>query len=322
MRTISAITLSLVAIAAAACGTPAPSAAPTTGPTASQSPTALTTPPSTTDAPMTPAPTPGGTTAPLGFYLRASYSQALPPINTFNWLPPVTISDGIAIDGNVAVPAIYPGPLLIVPFSRTITEAGMDAVAAEAERLGLTSGETDFTGDTAMPGSQTANLVLTIDGTTYDMVGNPDAVPPCQGDECNDMAGTPAAFSAFWQEIQQLDPWLADELGPVEDYTPDRVAMLLYPPQPGEDIVPQQVEWPLAPFSQLGVPYPGVEGSQCVTISGDGLGTSLEFLIDANEITVFVDSEGDARQAKAVVVVPGATSPCPDGATDLPLPAY
>jgi hypothetical protein len=135
------------------------------------------------------------------------------------------------------------------------------------------------------------------------------------------VAGTAPAFSAFWQEITQLDPWLADELGPLEDYNPERVAVLLYPPQPAEGIVPEQVEWPLAPFSQVGVAYPGLEGAQCMTISGDDLTTSLQFLVDANEITIFVDGTGDARQAKAVVVVPGAPSPCPDEATDLPLPA-
>lgn len=320
MRTISAITLTLVALVAVACGTPASSAAPTGAPVVTPSAGTPTSPPAT-DTPSTPGPTVAVTTEPAGFYLRGSYSQALPPIHTFNWLPPVTISDGIAIDGNVAVPAIFPGPLLIIPFSRTITEAGTDAIAAEAERLGLTSGETDFTGDTAMPGSQTAHLVLTIDVTTYELIGNPDAVPACQGDECNAMAGTPAAFSAFWQEIQQLDTWLADELGPTEDYAPERVAVLLYPPQPAEGIVPEQVEWPLAPFSQIGVPFPAAEGAQCVTVSGDDLTTALQFLVDSNEITIFVDSEGEARQAKAVVVVPGATSPCPDEAADLPLAA-
>ena len=318
MRKISAVTLALVALVAVACNTPASTAAPSQAASVPPTPAGQTSPPST-DLPSTPAHTPGTTAAPAGFYLRAFYSQALPPIHTFNWLPPVTISDGIAIDGNVAVPAIFPGPLLIVPFSRTITEAGTDAIAAEADRLGLTGGETDFTGGTSMPGSETAHLVMTIDGTTYELFGAPDAVPACEGDECNDVAGTAPAFSAFWQEIQQLDSWLADELGPVADYTPERVAMLLYPPQPADGIVPEQVEWPLAPFSQLGVPYPAAEGAQCVTISGDDLETSLSVVLKANEITIFVDSTGDGRQAKAVVVVPGAPSPCPDEAIDLPL---
>ena len=263
---------------------------------------------------------PGPARAPVGFYLRAEYSQALPPINTFNWLPVLTISDGVAIDGNVAVPAIYPGPLLITPFARTITQAGTDAIAAEAARLGLLSGETDFTGGGAMPGSRTGTLSMVIDGVTYELFGNPDAATPCSGDECNDMAGTPEAFAAFWQEIQQLDQWLADDLGPLGDYTPERVAVLLFPPQPGEGIVPEQQTWPLAaPFSETGVAYPGVEGARCVTLSGDDLATALPALMAGNELTVFHDSVDDQAQAKAVVVVPGATSPCPDEATDLPL---
>jgi hypothetical protein len=44
--------------------------------------------------------------------------------------------------------------------------------------------------------------------------------------------------------------------------------------------------------------------------------------VNGNELTVFHDAVDDQRQAKAVVVVPGMVSPCPDEPTDLPLDSY
>src|SRR5687768_1997164 len=117
MRTLIAVTL--LAVVTAACGTaaPNPSPSPLSSP---QSPAPLPSP--------TPAPTP--TTAPspspgTDFYMRAWYTQALPPEHTFSWLPVLTIKDGVAVDGNVAVPAIFPGPLVIVPNARPISTDGI-----------------------------------------------------------------------------------------------------------------------------------------------------------------------------------------------------
>jgi len=92
----------------------------------------------------------------------------------------LTIEDGLAVDGNVAVEAIYPGPLLIVPYARTISEAGTAAIVDEARRLGSLGNATDFSGGTAMPGSRTAQLRLVVDGVTYDLTGNPDLVDRCR----------------------------------------------------------------------------------------------------------------------------------------------
>jgi hypothetical protein len=87
--------------------------------------------------------------------------------------------------------------------------------------------------------------------------------------------------------------------------------------------VPEQQAWPLdTPFSETGVPFPGAEGAICVTLTGDDLATVLPALVNGNELTVFHDSVDEQRQAKAVVVVPGMVSPCPDEPTDLPLDPY
>lgn len=194
--------LLLLALLVAACsGTSSQTPSPTLVPSPVPSPS--------------PDPSPGA-----AFYLRAWYTQALPPPSTFNWLPMLTVKDGVAIDGNVAVPAIYPGPLLIVPFARTISEAGIAAIVDEARRLGLLGEVTDFTGGSAMPGSRVGQLRLVVDGVTYDLVGNPDLVAPCGGGRCEAEAGSPQAFAAFWQELTFLDPWVGPELGALGQYEP------------------------------------------------------------------------------------------------------
>src|SRR5688572_33335316 len=93
---------------------------------------------STASPSPTPSPLPSPSPAPAaGFYLRAYYAQALPPRHTFNWLPMLTVADGVLLDGNVAIDMTFPGPLTIVPVARPITDDGVAAVVAEAQRLGV-----------------------------------------------------------------------------------------------------------------------------------------------------------------------------------------
>jgi hypothetical protein len=278
--------------------TPAPSSNPTANPTSNP----------------TPEPSPSPSTEPsAAFYLRAWYTQALPPQFTFNWLPLVTIDNGVALDGNVAIPAIFPGPLLIQPIARSITEAGTDAIAAEAERLGLLGGTTDFADGTILPGSKTGQIQIVIDGVTHDLIGNPGEIVTCQSGECVADPGSAQAFAVFWQEILFLDGWIADELGPSGDYQPERVAVLFVAPANGEGMQQQQVLWPLEEtFDTVGVEFPGEAGSRCRTYAGDDLATLLPFLQDGNQLTIFHDLDDNQRSAVTVVVVPGAESPCPD----------
>lgn len=292
--------LLLLALVVAACGgasSPSPSPTPPPSPVPSPSPD------------PSPNPSPGS-----AFYLRAWWTQALPPPSTFTWLPMLTINDGLVIDGNVAVPAIYPGPLLIVPFARTISDAGMAAIVDEARRLGLLGEVTDFTGGAAMPGGRVGQLRLVVDGVTYDLVGNPELVVPCGGDRCQAEAGSPQAFAAFWQELSFLDPWVGPELGAIGQYEPERVAVLLTAPARPEPGLEQQLAtWPLEEtFHEIGVELPGVAGARCITLSEEDLEAVLPVLMGANQLTVFNDAVDTFKSAMAVVVVAGAGSPCPD----------
>ena len=274
-----------------ACAVPGPAPSPTPSPT----------------APPTPSPSP----AAAAFYLRAWQTQALPPEHTITWLPTLTISEDLAIDGNVAIPMIYPGPLMIVPNSRAISAEGQAAIVELARELGLLEGERDFSGDGAMPGAVSAHVLLIADGQEVELVGDPNAAGPCApGDlECQPESGSAAAFAFFWARLSYLDDWLAEELGPTAPYTPGRVLVVTTPPQPLE-VPAQPVGWPLdAALAEFGEPWV-VEGTRCAVVEGADLEALLPALVEANQATVFVDADDEARALLVRVVVPGEPAPC------------
>jgi hypothetical protein len=239
-------------------------------------------------------------------------SQALPPEHTFAWLPTLTISDGLAIDGNVAIPMIYPGPLMVMPNVREISEAGQTAIIQLARDLGLLEGQTSFTGDELAPGAMSAHVLLRLEGSEIELVGDPNAVGRCApGDlRCQPVAGSPEAFGSFWARLSYLDDWLGAELGPnLSDYTPQRLAVVTTPPMSLE-VPAQPVAWPLAtPLAEFGSEW-AMADSRCAIVEGAELEALLPVLLQANQATVFVDEQDEARSLLARVLVPGEEPPC------------
>ena len=278
--------LCLLAVLLAACSNAGPSPSPSPQPSPSPSPAA-------------------------DFYLRAYYTQALPPRFTFAWLA-LTVSEGVLYDGNVAIDMIFPGPITIVPYARTISEAGIAALIDEARRLGMLDGNGDFTGGQQMPGARLAQVELVIDGQAYTLTGNPDAMIVCVRAPCEAPPGTPEAFGAFWQGLTMAGAWLESELGPVQDWMPERVALLLTAPT-AQDMPAQPAEWPFdTSIAEAGIAYPGEEGDRCVTLTTDALAALWPILRDANQLTVLVDQQGNQAAPVVRVLVPGDESPCPD----------
>ena len=160
-----------------------------------------------------------------GFYLQAWQTQALAPQYTFGWLPPVTVAGGQYIDGRVAIPMIYPGPIYVGLSARTISPAGIAAIVAEARTDGLLGGKSDFSGNPA-PGSILAHVRLVVDGVTYDLTGQ----LPTNATVVATSPGTAVAFAAFWIRIG-TDRYLARrELGESGPYQPADLAVLVTPP--------------------------------------------------------------------------------------------
>jgi len=241
-----------------------------------------------------------------GFYLRAWQTQALAPQYTFAWLAPVTISDGQFIDGNIAVPALYPGPIYVGPQARPISAEGIASIVAEAGRLGLLSDKTDFSSGAA-PGSVTTHIALTVDGVAHELSGPAptglavDAAAP----------GTAAAYQSFWNKITSINGWLAADLGQGKSFVPASLAVLVTPPtEATAAIAANDKPWPLAaPFASFGQPFGG-SVYRCGVVSGADAATLLAVVAASNQLTHFADSTGAKASLQVRAMLPGESSPC------------
>ena len=248
------------------------------------------------------AATPSAPTA--GFYLRAWQTQALAPQYTFGWLPAATIADGQYIDGQVAIPMIYPGPLYVGPFSSPISVAGIDAIVGEAQADGLLGSTTDFAAG-LMPGSISAHIEIVVDGVKHELTGT----PPTDAAPAKVTPGTPAAFQAFWTKITSLQTWLAANLGPSSAYQPKSMAVMpVQPTAAPSGMTPQVVKWPLSStFATFGT---ATGGTRCGVVTGADLALLLPVVQAANALTRFTDSTGASMSLTVRVLVPGETGPC------------
>jgi hypothetical protein len=235
-------------------------------------------------ASLAPQPSPKADT----YWLRASSSQAIPPIDQFPIPPVLTITgDGTYLTVGPQ-DAMYGGPALPNLLGRTISDAGRARILAEAQRLGLLGGQTDFTADGGVPGGVSGRLELTVDGRRVTLTGSPEAHIECVTTPCEAPPGTPAAFGAFWSSIQ--DPtWLGDTIGPEAPYVADRYALLIGPAPAPEVSVPAQIlDWPLdVPVGSFGTAV--ANGTRrCGSVTGVDAATLQPLLMQATQATQWV----------------------------------
>ena len=292
--------LALLGLTVAGCisfgGVSTPTPLPTIGPYLSPSPQA---------SASSTSPGPDMTIDPAltrGFYLRVWQTQALPPQYTFGWLPSVTIANGQFIDGLVALPLVYPGPIYTGLSQQAISETGIIAIISAAQVAGLLGTRQDFT-ETPMPGSVMVHLTMTIDGTTYDLSG---PLPGAPQSRFGITPGTTAAFDYFYDQLQTLSAWLRADLGPSTPYNPTAVAFMLTSPEPAAaPLVPAEVKWPLAGnFANFGAPT-GLAADRCAILSGQDLATLLPAAQNANALTRFVDASGAKMSLITRILLPG-----------------
>jgi hypothetical protein len=261
--------------------------------------------PAASDAPQASA-TAAGSLSATGFYLRATQTQALAPQYTFGWLPNMTIAGGQYINGMIAIPTVYPGPLYEGLSQRPISAAGIDKIVTEARNEGLLGAKTDFTGQ-PLPGSVQTHVQIKVDGVTHDLTG------PLPSGAASESAspGTTAAYELFWSRITGLESWLGGELGASKPYTPTSIAVLLTPPSDAASpMTPTQKTWPLAStFATFGKAYGGVD-YRCATVTGVDLATLLPVVQASNQLTQFVDSTGAKKSLQVLILVPGDPGPC------------
>ena len=310
MRLTRLVALPMLALLVAACGATGPSPSSPGSPTAPPpTPVGVTSGPSGGPGGGTGSgsPTAGAPAEGLGYWLRMTTSQAIPPIQRFQVEPTSLItSDGLDLVPG-AIPMIYPGPLVGPIFSRQVTDAGREQIVGWAKELGLLDGKTDFTGNAMVPGGIAGKIELTVDGKLVTLTGVPDL--PSNGSAA---PGSPEAFAELWRRVASLPETLPGELGPEQPYEPIGYALLVGPPpQPEAGIKGNLQDWPLdAPIATFGSPV--ADGSvRCGTAFGAdaaALGTSFE---NANQLSQWVqDPETSATFGLTVrPIVPGE-DPC------------
>jgi hypothetical protein len=303
-RLVLPVVATLVAVLAAACGGSASTASPS-GATAPP-PTPVGATPAPSDG-ATPSGKPSGAPADrLGYWLRMTTSQAIPPVDRFPVGPTALITAGGEYLVPGAIPMIYPGPLVTPLFARLVTDTGRAQIIEWAREGGLLSGPTDFTGDHALPGGVTGRIELPVDGSIVSLTG----VPDLPGSE-RPQPGSPEAFSDFWQRVATLPETLPGELGAESPYTPVAYALLVGPPPVDPGGLPGKLmDWPLdVPIGSFGEPV--ADGLRCGLVDGDDAATLAPSLNEANQLTQWVqDPDTSATFGLTVrTIVPGE-DPC------------
>ncbi|HET7726431.1 MAG TPA: hypothetical protein VFK54_03810 [Candidatus Limnocylindrales bacterium] len=243
------------------------------------------------------------------FELRAWTTQALPPDASFAGGPMLAITDGQAITPG-AVPAIYPGPLVTPLIARPITEAGMARIVAEMEAAGLLGERTDFT-ERMPPGAPLAHILVSLDGASREVTGDPSRVIQCIAPPCVPPPGTPEAFATIWNALFDLGGWLGSAVGTEQPYVARRAAILVTEPTIDPAFAGQVVAWPLdGTFAETGIAFPGVGGARCVIVEGETLEAIRPSLEAANQLTRFRDRTGVERGLIVRWLVPNEPDPC------------
>ncbi len=241
-----------------------------------------------------------------GYWLRMTTFQAIPPVNLFAVPPTSTITgDGLYVVQG-AVPAIFPGPLVMPLFGRQVSEAGRAQIVAWADELGLLGGQTDFTGSGGLMGGVTGRIELTVDDQLVTLTGLPDAQSP------DPAPGSPEAFGELWRRIANLPETLPAEVGPESPYAPTAYAILVGPPpDPQDGLTSPIADWPLeTPLATFGGPV--ANGTyRCGLVDGEDAVTLRPALEQANQLTQWVqDPETSATFGLTVRPIVAGENPC------------
>jgi hypothetical protein len=261
----------------------------------------------------TPSPSPEPTPpADAAFLLRVTTVQALPPRETFGRLPSIVIAlDGRVLTGG-AVPAIFPGPLVMPIIEQRLSPAGWAKIVEAARAAGLLSGATDFTGGQMPPGSAAARLQIVAGGHLYEVTGDPSRIMVCIKAPCVPPAGTPEAFAGFLGNLGNLEAWLAADLGQQGMYQPAAFVIIAGPPPDQQDLEQPILPWPLADgFAAFGKPLADGSGSRCGAVSGDTAAALQPALAAANQLTRWREPvDGSLHGLTVRPLLPGDGDPC------------
>jgi hypothetical protein len=252
--------------------------------------------------------TPSSSTTGFSLLLWQSNGSISPESYLPGSLPQAAIADGLFITGMVAVPAIYPGPLYISPLGMSLSVAGQQAVVSALRQAGLLA-NLDFA-TPPMPGVSLLHLRVSLDGITYETVGNPP-VNYCDSTTsiCTYSPGSAAAFADMVSRLSMPESWLSGYMGSASQYDPDRLVVRLMAPQEAAGpMTPVVSPWPLASsFAQISA----TGNFDCVTLTSTDTGALLPVILRANVLARFSDVTGAVKSIQARALLPGEDPPCP-----------
>jgi hypothetical protein len=238
---------------------------------------------------------PSGAPAAPAYRLRATTTQALPPVNQFGLLPMVTITG----DNEVVVAGpqimIYPGPLLPNLRARPITDAGFEKIVQRGRDLGMFTGSGNFTPPDVAPGAPLGRIQIVVGGVLHALTGDPSRTIVCITAPCNPAPGTPEAFGSFWASLADLG-WLAGELGQEAPYVAAAYAVLAgVEPAEQPSLHEPVAVWPLEDrLATFGKPIGSASLPRCGTARSEDATTLRPVLEMANKLTPWVDKGAES----------------------------
>ena len=236
-----------------------------------------------------------GVPAAPAYRLRATTTQAIPPVSRFGILPLVTITGKNEVVAAGPQIMIYPGPLLPNLQARPITDAGFEKIVQRGRDLGMFTGSGDFTPPDVAPGAPLGRIEIVVDGVLHTLTGDPSRVIVCITAPCDPAPATPEAFGAFWAAVSDLT-WLAGDLGQETPYVADTYAVLSGVEPAEQPSLAQPVAvWPLdQTLATFGKPIGSASTPRCGTARGADATTLRPALEMANQLTPWVDKGADA----------------------------
>jgi hypothetical protein len=277
----------------AACGDPdaQPGSGDTTLPPGSTAP--ATTFPDTTQ--------PGGITHPTGaddVLLRYGYEGGfVTPDTLFVRTPNVLITGAGAVITPGAVPAIFPGPLVMPFFVQTIDETGIQNVLVAAQQAGLLAAPPDYTlpDGIGIADAPDAVVALQADGGSFEHRAYALDITAADGN-----ASTPArdALSGFITKLSDLESLAgADHLGPQESFVPTVYRVRATPVDPSQygEPKPTVQPWPVDTGLRL------ADASQCVQADASKVGA----LFTASNQQSFFTEDGITYSLAVAAALPG-----------------
>jgi hypothetical protein len=239
---------------------------------------------------------PSGAPAAPAYRLRATTTQAIPPVNSFGLLPMVTITGDDQVVAAGPQIMIYPGPLLPNLQARPITDAGFEEIVQRGLDLGMFTGSGDFTPPDVAPGAPLGRIEIVVDGVLHTLTGDPSRAITCITPPCNAAAGTPEAFGSFWWSLSDLS-WLHNGLGQEAPYVVDSYAILAGVESPQQPTLREpDAVWPLdQPLATFGKPIGSSAIPRCGTARGADAMTLRPAFEMANQLTRWVDKTAAAQ---------------------------